>query len=950
MVSRANKRCTDRSGRGGRALVRLLLAASIGSLSAVAADVHAQFNLADPTIGPFPSDQFTVADSSQITSRRVTLPKPDCTKQPSDCEDIAIINTLDGFNFQPRITISFDGAINPSSVTSKSVSLVQFGSPDPPRLIGINQVVWDPATRTLYVNSDEALDQHAQFALIATQGILDTAGRPVQASAEFTQFLTSGTGDYYSRVRAGIDAVVSLGIARESIVAASAFTTMSATAILEKIRDQIHAAVPQPATFVTSGVPTVFARSAVSSITIHQQTQVAPPAYLNTAINMSLFDAVPGSVGRIAFGTYVSPNYETPQKVIPQVGTLTGNPAVQGTNTVAFTLALPAGTQPPSGWPVAIFGHGNSGFKEQAYNFASILAKHGIATIAITGAGWGYGPLGTTDVKLNSGETLTFSAGGRSVDMDGNNTITVNEGSTTYGSPYSLITNRDGMLQTITDLMQLVRVIQVGMDVEGDGRMDIDASRIYYFGTSVGGVYGVPFLAVEPGIRAGSPQFAGSSRTDWLRIGSNRVLQTGLLTSRIPSLINSPGITQIGGLPVAAPYFNENKPLRNLPPLINDVAGAMDIQRVFDYEIWINQGADAAAFAPHLRKTPLPGMTAKPVLFLVARADQTVGVPAQTTLLRAGDLADITTNFRFDLAYAQNPSIPTRNPHLFNSSIDIPSLAAAATAAQEQVATFFETNGVRIIQPAPVDLFEVPIKLPLRENLEWITAGPPAQSPVDAAIYETALSPGNLFTIFGQTSSVGGEQMAGAGNLPTTLGGVTVSINGRPSPLTYVGPNQINGQVPYETATGDAIAQVIANGTSAAQVPFVVSPVAPKLLIGQGNICIAQNEDGTLNSASNPVRAGRYIGAYLIGLGAVNPSVTTGAPARPVPLSMPPGPVSASLGGRSLSPTYLGLVPGYVGVGQVDLLIPSDLTGGPVNLTVTVGNATSNTCQIAVGK
>ena len=428
MVSRANKRCTDRSGRGGRALVRLLLAASIGSLSAVAADVHAQFNLADPTIGPFPSDQFTVADSSQITSRRVTLPKPDCTKQPSDCEDIAIINTLDGFNFQPRITISFDGAINPSSVTSKSVSLVQFGSPDPPRMIGINQVVWDPATRTLYVNSDEALDQHAQFALIATQGILDTAGRPVQASAEFTQFLTSGTGDYYSRVRAGIDAVVSLGIARESIVAASAFTTMSATAILEKIRDQIHAAVPQPATFVTSGVPTVFARSAVSSITIHQQTQVAPPAYLNTAINMSLFDAVPGSVGRIAFGTYVSPNYETPQKVIPQVGTLTGNPAVQGTNTVAFTLALPAGTQPPSGWPVAIFGHGNSGFKEQAYNFASILAKHGIATIAITGAGWGYGPLGTTDVKLNSGETLTFSAGGRSVDMDGNNTITVNEG------------------------------------------------------------------------------------------------------------------------------------------------------------------------------------------------------------------------------------------------------------------------------------------------------------------------------------------------------------------------------------------------------------------------------------------------------------------------------------------------------------------------------------------
>jgi hypothetical protein len=56
-------------------------------------------------------------------------------------------------------------------------------------------------------------------------------------------------------------------------------------------------------------------------------------------------------------------------------------------------------------------------------------------------------------------------------------------------------------------------------------------------------------------------------------------------------------MTQIGG-PVGDPYFNENKPLRDLPPLINDVVGAMDIQRVLDYEIWINQPADAAAYAP----------------------------------------------------------------------------------------------------------------------------------------------------------------------------------------------------------------------------------------------------------------------------------------------------------------------------------------------------------------
>src|ERR1039458_10542985 len=99
--------------------------------------------------------------------------------------------------------------------------------------------------------------------------------------------------------------------------------------------------------------------------------------------------------------------------------------------------------------------------------------------------------------------------------------------------------------------------------VDCDGRPDLDASRLYYFGTSIGSVYGIPFQAVEAGIRAGSPEFAGSSRTEWLRLGANRVLQTGLLQPRIPSLINSPGITQIGGVPVVAPYFNENKPLRD---------------------------------------------------------------------------------------------------------------------------------------------------------------------------------------------------------------------------------------------------------------------------------------------------------------------------------------------------------------------------------------------------
>jgi len=62
----------------------------LGHYRAVGGDVHVLFDLADPAIGPFPSDQFTVADGSQISGRRVALPTPDCGRQPTDCDDITI--------------------------------------------------------------------------------------------------------------------------------------------------------------------------------------------------------------------------------------------------------------------------------------------------------------------------------------------------------------------------------------------------------------------------------------------------------------------------------------------------------------------------------------------------------------------------------------------------------------------------------------------------------------------------------------------------------------------------------------------------------------------------------------------------------------------------------------------------------------------------------------------
>jgi hypothetical protein len=172
---------------------------AFGSPGQAVAAVHALFDLSTPSSSPFPSDWFTVTDASQNTGRRVNLRKPDCGERPSDCEDLDVINTLDGFNLQARLSIPFDGPIDARTVASETVFLISLGSTlgdgdRDPRVVGINQVVWDTFTNSLHVESDELLDQHTRYALLVTCGVRDESAEPVEASEAFRRFRqTAGT-------------------------------------------------------------------------------------------------------------------------------------------------------------------------------------------------------------------------------------------------------------------------------------------------------------------------------------------------------------------------------------------------------------------------------------------------------------------------------------------------------------------------------------------------------------------------------------------------------------------------------------------------------------------------------------------------------------------------------------------------------------------------------------
>jgi dienelactone hydrolase len=434
-------------------------------------------------------------------------------------------------------------------------------------------------------------------------------------------------------------------------------------------------------------------------VSFQRQTGTAP-AFEPGGWYLPLF----AGVGTVAFGTYASPNNETDAEVIPAVGTKTGVPAVQSMNRVQFTLWEPAGTAPAGGWPVAIFGHGFTDTKDGAPTaVAGTLASNGIATIAINVVGHGGGPLGTYTVSRRESPAVTLPLGGRGFDQNGDGAIDSTEGVNAVGA-LSLLGTRDGLRQTTIDLMQLVKVLKGGVDANGDGATDLSTSRIYYAGQSFGGIYGVQLLGLERDIRAGVPNVPGGPIIEIARLSPNFRPLVGIsLLFRSPALYNNPAPDPF------LTNFNENMPLRNQPIETDTVPGAAAIQTLIDNTEWAQQSANPAAYAPFITA---------PVIIQFARGDETVPNPTTSAIIRAGDLRSRTTLFRNDLAVAANPLV-SHDPHTFLTNL-FDAGRPYALEAQQQIATFFASNGVTVIDPdGSGPFFETPTSM-VPEDLAYI--------------------------------------------------------------------------------------------------------------------------------------------------------------------------------------------------------------------------------------
>ena len=748
-----------------------LLAILLGVPPAAAtAPVHPRFDLTSIDTCPFPSNRFTAPDPDQITGRHVQLPSDCAPSSPlSGCHDIAVLNELDGFNLQPRLSIPFDAPIEWDSVTSQSVFLIkinysQGGAVLPePGTIGIDQVVRDEADNTLYAECDKPLDQHTDYILVVTNNVLGPNKHPAKPSEKFLNFANPAnsvsTGDpvldqYRVAVRAVLAALpnhVNPPVLKQDVVAASLFTTLSATASLEQMRKRIMQDPAPVADFNLglSGVTkTVFDLVNIKKVENLTQTKTDPQAQPTSSIApLGVLRIVPG-IGKVAFGRYSSADFRVPGgNYIPQVGTLTGKPAIQGHPVLSFVLFLPSSPEPPNGYPVAIYGHGGKTNRSASGYVAAELAAYGIATIAINAPGSGGGSGSKLRITFNNNQPVTtLLSGGRGVDLDQDGKIDDEEGLDPW--PWTMLGRGrgDGLRQWTVDHMELVRMIEAGVDVDGNSVPDLDKTRIYYVGPSSGGREGAILLAVEPDIRGGVLNVPNGSDE---RLSAVRGNFPGKLGGRVPPLINTPGVRQVDVVPVDPPWFDEDLPLKDgasfdvvlqngltetiKSPVTNAKPAALKIQKALDNAEWALQCASSIAFAPFLVSHPLPNSQPKKLIVQFAFGDRRIPNPSTTAFLKAGGLADRATLFRYDKALAANPTdLPPPSdlyPHTFlnlfpNSSGQFkPDFRpnALSLSAQKQIALFFSTDGLSTIDPDDAGpVFETPaLSLPTTLNYHF---------------------------------------------------------------------------------------------------------------------------------------------------------------------------------------------------------------------------------------
>jgi len=229
-----------------------------------------------------------------------------------------------------------------------------------------------------------------------------------------------------------------------------------------------------------------------------------------------------------------------------------------------------------------------------------------------------------------------------------------------------------------------------------------------------------------------------------------------------------------------------------------------------------------------------------------------------------------------------------------------------------------------------------------------VSTGPTIASiaPIDSTV-ET-IQPGEWVSIYGM--NLAATTANWNGDFPASLGGTSVTINGKAAYLSYVSPTQINLQAPDDSATG-AVPVVVKTALGTASATVTLARFGPAFLLfdnkhaagiilrtdgsgayGGGTYDLLGPAGNSLGYPTVAAKAGDTIALFAVGLGPTNPTEAAGQPFSGAAPAI--NPVGILIGNVNVMPAFAGL--SGPGLFQINLTVPPGLGTGDLPLTAIV--------------
>ena len=507
---------------------------------------------------PYPSDAFAVVDASSPTGVHLEvgdaiLPPDVLAQLPRSVWPSAIYNAKTGFSAAGPVLFEVDRAADPATLPDDGgETVVVFDATTGERVPVLAALDDDAANRTPrgYVVRAWPRTRFAfghRYVAALTNGLRSVDGGRYAPSPGFAAAIS---GDPARSPMAGTYAGVAAFLGARGIPASALVSAVSFT-----VRSEEEVTAP------------------LLAMAAEAYRQDHPVRHLQ--IGPGVFPGIAATVT----GQVRATDFRGPE------GNVAYRPGDTGTpEWLDFVMAVPeSAAREPA--PVALYGHGITAFKETYLAVAPFLAQDGVATIAVDQPN--HGSRGAAEGGLLT-DIMAPAHTPRMVGL---------------------------VPQSSIDFVSLLKAVEsslAGLDVaplnlldpfRGDGVPDLDTSRIFYAGTSMGGVLGAAFTAVAPHLDGAFLHVAGVGITHILT-GSS--VWKGLHFDHVAPENASGGVAAVA------------------------VAG---IQQMVDV-------GDAVNFV-HLWRQPPPTLTARPVLLLYGRTDAVVPNFASEALARMGGLAPI---------------------------------------------------------------------------------------------------------------------------------------------------------------------------------------------------------------------------------------------------------------------------------------------------------------------